>query len=101
MTRHQLINASLSLLAALALALLLSASYLLDAPDRRGEWAKSTSLQDAQADAAQAERKQAAAQALCADERGPQSEARWTEDGDLVCTARRGLKSLQVAGGVL
>lgn len=101
MTRHRLINIGISTLSALALAALLSTSYMLDGPDRSAEWAESSNLKAAQADAVKAARKHAGAQALCADERGPQAEARWTPDGDLVCTARRGAKGLLVAGGSL
>jgi len=42
-------------------------------------------------DALQVEaRKEAAGQALCNAERGPNSEVRWTPDNQLVCTTRRG-----------
>jgi hypothetical protein len=101
MTTHRLINISIALAGALALAALLSTSYMLDGQDHHAEWAESTSLKLAQDAAALDARMQKAAQALCSAEKGPQSEARWTEDGELVCTARRGAQSLQVAGGLL
>ncbi len=88
-----------SLIGALALALLLSTSYLLDGPDHSDEWAQAAELEAAQAMAALDERIERAAQKLCTAEHGPNSEARWTEDHQLVCTVRRGVKPLQVAGG--
>lgn len=88
--------------AALAICALLSTSHLLDGPD------DITAAQDQAAliaelrnSAAGIARREAAAQRLCAEQRGPNSEARWTEDGHLVCTVRRGVKPMQVAGGVL
>jgi hypothetical protein len=95
------INAGLALAGALALTALLSTSYILDGQDHQAEWAESTSMKLAQDAAALDARTQKAAQALCNAEKGPQSEARWTEDGELVCTARRGAKPVQVAGGSL
>ena len=52
------------------------------------DWPSSTELQALQATERGTQRRQAAAQALCHAERGLQSEARWTPDGDLVCTQR-------------
>jgi hypothetical protein len=43
---------------------------------------------------------QRAAQAICTEKRGPHAEARFDEDGRLMCVGRRGVKALQVAGGV-
>jgi hypothetical protein len=80
---------------------LIGMSHLLDGPpDMRAEWDQSEALLIAQREAAEAERVQRAAQAICNDMRGPHAEARWTEDGKLVCIGRRGVKPLQVAGGV-
>lgn len=90
-----------SLIGALALALLLATSHLLDAPDRRDEWAQAAELENAQAMAALQARIDRAAQKLCNAEHGPNSEARWTPDRELVCTVRRGVKPMQVAGGAL
>jgi hypothetical protein len=86
---------SISVIAALAIATILSVSYMLDI-DHGQEWQQSSDLQAAQAAAMQAERKQKAAQEICNQERGPQSEAQWTQDGELICTARCGNKSLKV-----
>lgn len=52
----------------------------------------SPELQALQASEAQTARREAAGQALCEKERGPNTEARWTEDGDLVCRVRNGFK---------
>ena len=77
------------LIAAL-LALTMAAAHHLDGPaDHSADWAASSELQTLQASQAGTQRREAAAQALCTKERGPQSEARWTPDGDLVCTGRR------------
>ena len=86
---------SISVLAALALAVILSVSYMLDV-DYAQEWQESSDLQAAQSAAMQADRKQKAAQEICNQEFGPQSEAQSTQDGELVCTARRGNKSTKV-----
>lgn len=61
------------------------------------DWPTSAELQALQATEAGTQRRQAAAQALCTAERGPQSEARWTPDGDLVCTLRRNTATVQEA----
>jgi hypothetical protein len=74
----------------LFVALLSALGPALDnAPDHSAEWPTSAELQALQASEAGTQRREAAAQALCTKERGPQSEARWTPDGDLVCTQRR------------
>ena len=57
--------------------------------DNASDYPTSAELQALQATEAGTQRREAAAQALCTKERGPQSEARWTVDGDLVCTQRR------------
>ena len=85
---------------ALILCALLSTSYLLDGPDDvSAEWDQSKALKELQASAAGSARREIAAARLCNDARGPNSEARWTEEGHLVCTTRHGVKPLQVAGG--
>ena len=79
-------------LLALVVALGLSAAHNLDGPtDHQAEWAQSQALQELQASQASTARHEAAAQALCAQERGPNSEARFTPEGHLVCSTRRGL----------
>ena len=67
----------------------IAAAPNLDADDHSAEWPLSAELQALQASEAGTQRRELAAQALCTKERGPQSEARWTPDGDLVCTQRR------------
>lgn len=62
----------------------------LDGPeDHQGDWAQSENLKALQDSEAGSARRQAAAQALCEEARGPQSEARWLPDGSLACTVRR------------
>ena len=86
-----------NLAAALLLALVLAASHLLNGPDNhQAEWDQSQALKELQASQAGTQRREAAAQALCSQERGPNSEARWTAEGHLVCTTRRGV--VRVAG---
>ena len=76
-------------LLAAVIALAMAAAHHLDGPaDHSADWASSTELKALQASQAGTQRREAAAQALCTKERGPQSEARWTPDGDLVCTHR-------------
>lgn len=65
-------------------------------PDHQGDWSQSDHLKDLQDSEVGSARRQAAAQALCTAERGPQSEARWLPDGSLVCTIRRGYSKAQV-----
>ena len=78
------------LIAAL-MAIALAASLNLDGPeDHAADWADSAAIQALQATEAGTARRNAAAQRVCLEARGPQSEARWTPDGDLVCTTRRG-----------
>jgi hypothetical protein len=77
------------------LALLLASGHLLDGPDdMRAEWDQSQALKELQASQAGTQRREAAAQALCSQERGPNSEARFTPEGHLVCTTRRGVVRL-------
>ena len=71
---------------------LLIAGALMDGPeDFSADWDQSSALMELQAAEAGTARQQRAAQALCTQERGPNSEARWTTAGDLVCTTRRGV----------
>lgn len=87
MTR-QTINTTLLVL--LFVALLAALGPALDnTPDHSAEWPTSAELQALQASEAGTQRREAAAQALCTKERGPQSEARWTPEDHLVCTPRR------------
>lgn len=77
---------------ATAIAFVLAAGCALDGPeDHSADWAESDAIAALQATEAGTARRQAAGQRLCTEARGPNSEARWTADGDLVCTTRRGL----------
>ncbi len=85
-------------LLAIVIAVLVSSAWHLDGPeDHQADWAASQALQDLQAAEAGSARQQAAAQALCTQERGPNSEARFTPEGHLACTTRRGERALAVA----
>lgn len=74
-----------------AIALLI-AGALMDGPeDYSGEWEQSDALQALRSTQVGTQRRQVAAQKLCNEARGPNSEARWTNDDSLVCTTRRGV----------
>jgi len=91
-------NTAINTALALLLALVLGTAHLLDGPDdMRAEWDQSQALKDLHASQDRTVRREAAAQALCSQERGPNSEARWTAEGQLVCATRRGL--VAVSGG--
>lgn len=78
-------------------AIAIAASCQLDdVEDHQADWSDSAELKALQASEAGTLRREKAAQALCTKERGPNSEARWTADGDLVCTARRGAVKAKV-----
>lgn len=79
----------LSTLAAIAIA---AACNLDGPPDHQADWADSAAIKALQASQAGTARRNAAAQRVCLEARGPNSEARWTPDGDLVCTTRRGVR---------
>lgn len=95
MRAHTLINWLLTA----ALALTLAAAHQLDGPsDHQAEWDQSEALKELQASAANTTRREAAAQALCHDARGPNSQARFTPEGHLVCTTRRTTTNMASAG---
>lgn len=77
----------------IALALVLSSAHLLGPDDNSAEWDQSENLKALQASEPGTTRREAAAQSLCNEVRGPNSEARWLDDGSLVCTSRMGLKA--------
>lgn len=83
---------------ALLMAAVLVAPTMQGPEDHQGEWAESESLKALQDSEAGSAKRQAAAQALCNEARGPQSEARWLVDGSLACTVRRpdGVRKAQV-----
>lgn len=79
-------------LIALMICIAVGSAWQLDeVEDHQSEWSDSTELKELQATEAGTARREAAAQKLCNKARGPNSEARWTPDGDLVCTTRTGL----------
>ncbi len=88
--------------AGLALCAILSTSHLLGPDDITAAQDQAALIAELRNSAAGSARREAAAQRLCAEQRGPNSEARWTAEGHLVCTLRRGVKPMQLAsGGVL
>lgn len=87
--------------ATLAVAIAIGASCNLDGPDdHQADWSNSQALQALQVSQAGTQQRQAAAQALCKQARGPNSEARFTPDGHLVCTTRRGTVNMASIAGV-
>lgn len=77
---------------AAVIALAIAASGLLDGPNEDDAAhqvysANRAALQELQRSAPASSRREAAARQLCAEVRGPASLARWTADGDLVCSA--------------
>jgi hypothetical protein len=87
-------------LIALLICIGVGSGWQLDADeveDHSGEWAESAELAELQASEARTERREAAAQKLCNKERGPNSEARWTPEGHMVCTTRRGVRPVLTA----
>lgn len=92
-------SATFTGLAVLCMAFALSGAHLLGPDDIESE----RDSYDAQAELMAAEpgsqRQQVAAQALCNEARGPNSEARWLPDGSLVCTSRQGVKTAIVSTG--
>lgn len=86
-------------LGVVALAFTLSAAHLLGPDDLQAE----RDSYDAQAELMAAkpgsQRQQVAAQALCNEARGPNSEVRWLADGSLVCITRQGVKTAAAAKG--
>jgi len=89
-----------SILGALVIALILSLAHYLgpnaEVQDNSAEWGESQSMKELQNSEAGSEKRQAAAQQVCNETRGPNSEARWLPDGSLVCTVRRGVVKAQV-----
>ncbi len=87
----------INLLGGLALVAMLAIGTTLDGPeDHSTDWSSSKELKALQTAEDGSDRQQAAAQALCTKERGPNSEARWTAERHLVCTTRRGVVAAQL-----
>ena len=80
-----------------AVAAVVVAAWLLVGAWRDGvdnhaaEWDQSKALQELRATEAGTVRRQVAAQKLCTEARGPNSEPRWMDDDSLVCTVRAGV----------
>ena len=88
MTAHRILNITLAIAGAVAMAAVLSSGHLLD--DNSADWNHSTTLADAQRAAQLAARTEKSAQALCQRIKGPNAAPRWTADGELTCVGTRG-----------
>ena len=88
MTHHRILNITLAIAGAAAMATVLLAGPALD--DHSSEWNHSTALADAQRAAQLAARTEKSAQALCQRIKGPNAAPRWTADGELTCVGTRG-----------
>ena len=87
-----MINHTTNWLLAIAIGSTLAAAHNLDGPtDHQAEWDQSQALKDLQASLPHTQRREAAAQKLCNEQRGPNSEARFTPEGHLVCSTRSGM----------
>ncbi len=97
MSRHRLVNLTLTAALTAAMATILSTGHLLD--DHSADWSESTALRDAQQQAQAVDRRNRAAQQLCIRLHGPGVAAAWDADDRLVCSARRGPARTVVAKG--
>ena len=88
MNAHRILNITLAIAGAAAMATVLLAGPALD--DHSSEWNHSTALADAQRAAQRAARTEKSAQALCQRIKGPNAAPRWTADGELTCVGTRG-----------
>ena len=88
MTAHRILNITLAIAGAVAMAAVLSSGHLLD--DNSADWNHSTALADAQRAAQLAARTEKSAQAMCQRIKGPNAAPRWTADGELTCVGTRG-----------
>lgn len=92
MSRPQPSGPTTWLIAAVVTLALGAAAANMDGPeDHEADWADSDAIKALQASQAGTARRDAAAQRVCDQAHGPNSQARWTSDGDLVCTTRRAL----------
>ena len=88
MTTHRILNITLAIAGAAAMATVLLAGPALD--DHSADWQHSTALADAQRAAQLAARTEKSAQAMCQRIKGPNAAPRWTADGELTCVGTRG-----------
>ena len=88
MNAHRILNITLAIAGAAAMATVLLAGPALD--DHSSEWNHSTALADAHRAAQLAARTEKSAQALCQRIKGPNAAPRWTADGELTCVGTRG-----------
>lgn len=92
-------SATFTGIAVLLLAFVLSASHLLGPDDIQAEKDSYDAQAELMAAAPGSQRQQVAAQALCNEARGPNSEARWLPDGSMACTTRQGIKTANLNKG--
>lgn len=85
-------SAHYAAVAAIAMLLLIIGAMMDGPQDHQADWADSAAIKALQASQSGTARRNAAAQRVCLESHGPNSEARWTADGDLVCTTRRGMR---------
>lgn len=97
MTAHRAVNSALTLGLTVAFAAILSTGFHLD--DHADEWAQSTALADAQRAARAAYLKEKSDARQCTHLHGPGAAMRYTADGDLVCSTKRGGGAVVVAAG--
>ena len=88
MTHHRILNITLAIAGAAAMATVLLAGPVID--DHSSDWNHSTALADAQRAARLAARTEKSAQAMCQRIKGPNAAPRWTADGELTCVGTRG-----------
>lgn len=88
MTHHRAINIALTFGLTVGIAAILSTGHLLD--DHSADWPESTALADAQRAARAAYLKEKSDARQCTQLHGPGAAMRYTADGDLVCSTKRG-----------
>ena len=99
MNAHRILNITLAIAGAAAMATVLLAGPALD--DHSSEWNHSTALADAQKAAQLEARTERAAQQLCVRIKGPNAAHRWTASGELICTSNKGQGAVSVAKAAL
>ena len=101
MTAQRLLNISLTLALAAAIAAILSTGHLLD--DHSADWHQSTALADAQRAAREARQAERDAIRQCTALHGPGAAVGYGIDGNVICGPRRGAGAQVVAskGGAL
>lgn len=97
MNAHRAVNFALTFGLTVGIAAILSTGHLLD--DHSADWPESTALADAQRAARAAYLKEKSDARQCTHLHGPGAAMRYTADGDLVCSTKRGGGAVVVATG--